>query len=235
VRILITNDDGIFSKGIIMLAEIAQELGKVTLSAPSGQRSAVSHGITVQEPLVVKEVEYPVSVEKAYSVSGKPADCIRVAMEEFLEEKPDIIISGINAGPNYGLDVFYSGTVSGAVEGMFYGIPSLALSLDGASFDICRHSVPDIVEEFIQSRLSKRMIWNVNIPSCPLEEYKGMIRAPLSGYSQYPCRFNKFQSGEKEWYYFPVTKAVGVLEENTDVDFVKRGYTAITPLTIDFE
>ena len=235
MKILLTNDDGVFAEGIINLAKIVSDIGEVIVAAPSRQRSAVSHGITVHEPLVVKEVSYPIPVSKAYSVSGNPADCVRVALEDLLEVKPDLLISGINAGPNFGQDVIYSGTVSGAIEGMFYKVPSIAFSLDGLSYEICYHAIPEIIENFIKNNKDPGTIWNVNIPACPLERYKGITRAPLSGHSQYPFRFKKYSAKEKEWYYFPIAEAVGVLEPNTDVDFVKQGYVSITPLTINFE
>ncbi len=235
MNILITNDDGVFAEGIITLAKILSEIGEIVVVAPSGQRSAVSHGITVHEPLVVREVEFPINVKKAYSASGNPADCVRLGVEDLLPVKPDLIVSGINDGPNFGQDVIYSGTVSGAIEGMFYGIPSMAFSLDGSSYDICRHFIINIVKDFMNSNHNPRTIWNVNIPSCPIEEFKGITHAPLSGHSQYPFRFNKYASKEKEWYYFPLSEAVGVLEANTDVDYVRKGYIAITPLTINFE
>lgn len=235
MNILITNDDGVFAEGIITLAKILSEIGNIFVVAPSGQRSAVSHGITVHEPLVVKEIEFPVPVEKAYSASGNPADCVRLGVVDLLPDKPDIIVSGINAGPNFGQDVIYSGTVSGAIEGMFYGIPSMALSLDGTSYDVCQRFITEIVKEFMKSNHSPKTIWNVNFPSCSMEEYKGITHAPLSGHSQYPFLFNKYASKEKEWYYFPVSEAVGVLEPDTDVDYVRKGYIAITPLTIKFD
>lgn len=235
MKILITNDDGIFAEGIITLAETLAEMGEVTVVAPSGQRSAVSHGITVRDPLAVKEVEYPVPVKKAYSASGNPADCVRLAVGDLMPEKPDLLISGINAGPNFGQDIIYSGTVSGAIEGMFYKIPSMAFSLDGSSYDICHTYAKDIVNSFLSNAENTETIWNVNFPSCAKKELKGITYAPLSGHSQFPFRFKKYAVSEKEWYYFPVSEAVGVLEAGTDVDYVRKGYIAVTPLTVNFE
>ncbi|MFU0827792.1 MAG: 5'-nucleotidase SurE [Lachnoclostridium sp.] len=234
MNILITNDDGILAEGIRVLAEILSELADVTVVAPSGQRSAVSHGITVRDPLVVKEVSFPAAVKKAYSISGNPADCVRLAVEDLMPEKPDLLISGINAGPNFGQDIIYSGTVSGAMEGMFYKIPSIAFSLDGSDYKIPRLCGKEVVNAFLKKNKDPKTIWNVNFPSCPKEDFKGIIFAPLSGHSQFPFRFKKYAVSEKEWYYFPLSEAVGVLEKNTDVDYVRRGYTTITPLTINF-
>jgi 5'-nucleotidase len=235
MKILLTNDDGIFAEGIIALAKILIDLGEVYVVAPNRQRSAVSHGITVHEPIIVREVDFPVDVIKAYSISGKPADCVRVGIVDLIGEKPDIVVSGMNAGPNFGQDVMYSGTVSGAIEGMFYGIPSIAISLDGSIPDIANVHVKSIIEEFIKSNKDPKIIWNVNIPAMPLENYKGITHAPLAGHSQYPYLFHKYQSGEKEWYYFPISEAVGALEENTDVDYVRKGYITITPLSFNLE
>lgn len=235
MNILITNDDGILADGIRFLAEILSEIGDITVVAPSGQRSAVSHGITVRDPLVVKEVDFPVAVKKAYSASGNPADCVRLAIEDLMLEKPDLLVSGINAGPNFGQDIIYSGTVSGAVEGMFYKIPSIAFSLDGSDYGICRFCVKEIAKAYLENNKDPKTIWNVNIPSCKRDDFKGITFAPLSSHSQFPFLFKKIEVSEKEWYYFPLSEAVGVLEEGTDVDYVRKGYATITPLTIQFD
>ncbi|BCN29852.1 5'/3'-nucleotidase SurE [Anaeromicropila herbilytica] len=235
MTILLTNDDGIFAEGIMTLAKIVQGMGDIYVVAPSRQRSAASHGITVYEPLVVKEVEYPVLVKKAYSVSGKPADCVKVALEDLVDVKPDIILSGINAGCNFGIDVLYSGTVSAAMEGMLYGIPSFALSLDGINFDICNQYLKSLIERLMKHDIGEKNLWNINIPSCELSEYKGNAYAALSGHTQFPYRFKKFQVNNDEWYYFPKSEAVGALEENSDVDMVKKGYIAVTLLTVNLE
>lgn len=235
MKILLTNDDGIFAEGIITLAKILLELGEVYVVAPNRQRSAVAHGITVHEPIIVREVDFPVPVSKAFSISGKPADCVRVGIVDLMGDKPDLVVSGMNAGPNFGQDIMYSGTVSGAIEGMFYGIPSIAVSLDGTVSEIANANLKGILEDFINKNHDPKIIWNVNIPGISLKEYKGITYAPLSTHSQYPYLFHKYQSGEKEWYYFPISEAVGALEENTDVDLVRKGYITITPLSINLE
>lgn len=235
MTILLTNDDGIFAEGILALAKIVQGMGDIYVVAPSRQRSAASHGITVYEPLVVKEVEYPIPVKKAFSVSGKPADCVKIAIEDLVDKKPDLILSGINAGCNFGIDVLYSGTVSAAMEGMLYGIPSFALSLDGINFDICNKHLRSLIEKLMKHDIGDNNLWNINIPACPIEKYNGNTYAALSGHSQFPYKFKKFQVNNDEWYYFPKSEPVGVLEENTDVDMVRKGFIAVTLLTVNLQ
>ncbi|MDI6714634.1 MAG: 5'/3'-nucleotidase SurE [Thermodesulfovibrio sp.] len=124
--ILVTNDDGFFSKGIQTLAEILQELGEVYIVAPDRDRSAVSHALTMHRPLRVDLIK-----EKCFSVNGTPTDCVVVGVKKLLPREPDLLVSGINKGANLGEDVTYSGTVSAAIEGTILGVPSFAISLVG--------------------------------------------------------------------------------------------------------
>ena len=128
IRILITNDDGIFSEGIRILTDIVKDFGEIYVAAPDRQRSAVSHAITIHEPIMVEKSDFPVNTAGAWSIGSTPADCIRIALNNLLPDKPDLILSGINNGTNYGGDILYSGTVAGAIEGFQHKIPSIALS-----------------------------------------------------------------------------------------------------------
>ena len=127
-KILLVNDDGIRADGIILLARLASRLGEVTVAAPDGQCSAMSHRITVHGELRVKKSDFPVEGVTAYSISGTPADCVKVALHYLLSEKPDIVFSGINRGYNAGVDILYSGTVGAAMEALVNGIPAIAFS-----------------------------------------------------------------------------------------------------------
>lgn len=129
MKILITNDDGIDASGLRKLAEIVVKLSdEVYVVAPSGQRSAVSHSITVGKALRVRQVPFPVGVKAAYSCSGMPADCVKAAVHAILQERPDVVISGINKGYNMGYDTVYSGTVAAAREAVYQGIKGIAVS-----------------------------------------------------------------------------------------------------------
>ena len=127
-KILLVNDDGIRADGLAFLARLASRLGEVTVAAPDSQCSAMSHRITVHGELTVKKVSFPVPEVTAYSVSGTPADCVKVALHYLLSEKPDIVFSGINRGYNAGVDILYSGTVGAAMEALVNGIPAIAFS-----------------------------------------------------------------------------------------------------------
>lgn len=174
--ILITNDDGIEKDGLIRLAEAAKEFGEVWIVAPDSQRSAASHSITLHDPIDVFPHDFPVKGVKAFSCSGTPADCIRVGSLSVMPHKPDAVISGINYGYNVASDIQYSATCGAAFEGAFQGFPSMALSEDMSE---C-HEVTDqylrrILEEYLFRPLEGWKIMNVNFPSCPAKECKGIL------------------------------------------------------------
>ena len=127
MKILVTNDDGIYSSGIYALWDIAKEFGGVTVVAPNTQKSAVGHGITIADPIYVREIQRE-NGYKGYAVTGTPADCVKIGIKSILTSKPDLILSGINIGSNLGNNIIYSGTVAAAVEGAAAGIPSAAIS-----------------------------------------------------------------------------------------------------------
>ena len=132
--ILVTNDDGIHAPGIYALWEAMQELGDVTVMAPNTEKSAVGHAVTISDPIRIEPITRHGGFE-GYAVNGTPADCVKIAVGSFLEVKPDIIVSGINAGANVGSNILYSGTVSAAAEGIMLGIPSIALSINSFKSD----------------------------------------------------------------------------------------------------
>ena len=235
IKILITNDDGIFAEGIKILAAIVKDLGEVYVAAPDRQRSAVSHGITIHTPITVEEIDFPVDVAGAWSIGSTPADCIRIALNNFLEDKPDLILSGINNGNNYGGDILYSGTVAGAIEGYQYKIPSIALSLDGNNFDVCRCHIGNFLKNYIDTAMNNKYVLNVNIPSCPAEDFKGVRYAKLSRTGQYPFYFSEKKIGSKVSSYELHLSGLGKMDENSDIYFVKQGYISVTPIAPDFE
>src|ERR1700722_4605720 len=130
MRILLTNDDGVYAPGLRAMRTELQKLGEVTVVAPVGEQSAVGHSITLLTPLVVQEVLDDQQRPMGWAVEGRPADCVKLALMELLPQRPDVVISGINAGANAGINVLYSGTVAAAIEGAFFGCTSIALSLE---------------------------------------------------------------------------------------------------------
>lgn len=177
LKILLVNDDGISSPGIVHLAEMAMQLGEVWVAAPSSQCSAMSQKLTIFQPLDVEEYDFPLPVAGAYSIGGTPADCVKTALKAVLPIRPDVVFSGINIGYNAGFDIAYSGTVAAAMEAVMNGIPAIAFSAqhDG-SFAVAEARLLPIARELIALGQDAGEVWNVNFPGCALEDFKGILR-----------------------------------------------------------
>ena len=176
LNILIANDDGIDSPGIVRLAEAAAKFGSVWVAAPSSQCSGMSQKLTIFGEFPVSRPAFPVSVMDAWSIGGTPADCVKLAVNFLMPVKPDVVFSGINFGYNTGFDIAYSGTVAAAMEAVMNGIPAIAFSAqhDG-SYDVTDRYILDIARELLAAPLAPGEIWNVNFPGCPLDEFKGIL------------------------------------------------------------
>ncbi|MBU5424790.1 5'/3'-nucleotidase SurE [Tissierella pigra] len=235
MRILLANDDGVMAEGIYTLAKELEKEHEIIIVAPDMQRSAQSHAITLGNELIVKEVDLEGLKSKAYSVSGTPADCIRVGLEILSEEKVDLVLSGINFGFNSGLDILYSGTVSAAIEGNIYNIPSVAISAevkeDTARFDIAAKYVRQILENSMDKLLKSNIVLNINIPYKSEEDILGIKVCKIGGpiYDYYLTEYN--EKGEK------ILRLKGrkdsVAEEDTDRFYLNKGYVTVTPLYYD--
>ncbi|MCD8344541.1 MAG: 5'/3'-nucleotidase SurE [Oscillospiraceae bacterium] len=192
MRILVTNDDGITSVGLIELARAAKELGEVWVVAPAAQCSAMSQRISVFGEMILKhETDFPVEGVHAYSITGTPADCVKVALMNVMPEAPDVVFSGINNGYNVGIGIMYSGTIGAAKEALVRGIPAIAFSntMNGA-FEIIREKLVPIAKDLLTRPIGKYELWNVNFPGCTLKDYKGILedRRP-EGKSYYTTEF----------------------------------------------
>ena len=164
--ILISNDDGIFAPGIYALWQAMSEIGETIVVAPNTEKSAVGHAITISDPIRIEEVTRSNGF-KGYAVNGTPADSVKIAVKSIMKEKPDIIISGINAGANVGQSLLYSGTISAASEGTLLGIPSIAISLDALrdmDFSTSKVVAKKIVNKVLEYGLPNETLLNVNIP-----------------------------------------------------------------------
>lgn len=184
MKILVVNDDGIGSRGLLLLAEAASKFGEVTVVAPASQCSAMSQRLSIFDDLRLEEHQFPAFVKKAYSLGGTPADCVKMAMDYLLPQKPDLLFSGINAGFNVGHDIAYSGTVGAAMEGLMNGVPSFAFSArDAADFDHAAAMLPPIIEKLLQKEPLRDSVWNVNFPAerC-LGELWDVYPAPMEIY-----------------------------------------------------
>lgn len=236
MNILITNDDGIRANGIIELAKEMSKYHNVYVVAPESQRSATGHAITIHNPIMVNE-EYIDDKIKAYSISGTPADCVKVGIEALLKDvNIDIVLSGINNGPNLGTDVIYSGTVSAAIEGFVQNKPSIAFSFNEFNVDkevyktISKYA-SDIVNKITDKLdLLNDCILNVNIPS---GEIKGSKITRLGERKYDNVLEERFSPYGKR--YFWIGGKIKELKQETDSDIIaiEEGYITITPINID--
>lgn len=231
MHILVTNDDGIQAPGIRALAAALRALGKVTVVAPDRERSATGHAITVHSPLRVRRIaDYP--ADEAYSLDGTPADCVKIAVEALPLDKFDLVISGINRGPNLGTDVLYSGTVSAAVEAAILGLPAIAISLADfrdAGFESAAQFAVKIAHEWRSQDLPPDTLLNVNWPRA---EAKGVVVTTL-GRRRYANTFEKRQDPSGRDYFWMGGDVDQDETPDTDVWAIASGYASITPIHFD--
>ena len=234
-KILVTNDDGVYAPGIYALYKSMQEIGEAYVVAPDYERSAVGHAITISDPLRVLEVERN-GAFFGWAVNGTPADCVKLAAKAILDSKPDLVVSGINQGPNTAINVIYSGTVSAATEGTIMGIPSIAFSL--TSFKKTDFTLSSLIAKKIASLVLKNglppdTLLNVNIPPLPKEEIKG-IKIARQGKGRYEEFFEKRIDPMNRTYYWLGGKRL-FLDTDDDIDEVaiQNHYVTVTPLQYD--
>ncbi len=238
VKLLLTNDDGIFADGILSLRDEFLKIGEVYVVAPDGERSSVSHAITLNHPLRINEV-YLKDEFLGYATTGTPVDCVILALNGFLEDKHiNYIISGINHGVNLGEDVIYSGTVSAAFEGCMFNISAFAFSkqiIDNSlSFSDAAFLARGIFQFFIKVLDDTRYILNVNFPDIPINEIKG-VKIVRLGKRIYNDRLEKrIDPRGRSYYWIGGDAPSGKEEEGTDIDAISRGFISITPLSLDF-
>ncbi len=232
VRILISNDDGINSKGLHRLHEALSTLGEVFVVAPDRDQSAVSHSLSLYRPLRLDEV-----TDHVYTVDGTPTDCINLAINGILHDlKPDLVVSGINKGENLGDDITYSGTVSAAMEGTLLGVPSIAVSLAGKNdynFEAACHYCVKISKYVLKNKLPKDTLLNINIPGISKSDIKGvMVTRQGKRLYEEPVVEKTDPRGRK--YYWIGGDALGFIHiENSDIAAVNDGYVSVTPITLD--
>ncbi len=234
MRILLSNDDGIYAPGLGTLARIlAQESHEVYVCAPDRQRSATGHSLTLHKPLRVEHAHLDGPVAGAWSTTGTPADCVKLAVSELLQEPPDVVISGINSGPNLGSDILYSGTVAAAMEAAFMDLPSIAVSArkgEPAVYLTAARFISRFLTTFKQAPRSKRGLININIPAVPEAEIKGVKLCQL-GVRLYNDTFEKRSDPNGRDYYWLSGQAIEDTEaEDSDVFAVNSGYIAVTPV-----
>lgn len=236
--ILICNDDGIDAPGIIALASALGGLGELYVVAPADEQSAVGHAITVRDPVRARShtFETPSGDIYARAVTGTPADCIKLAVNQLLPRKPDLVVSGINQGPNTAVNVLYSGTVSAATEASILGIDAIAFSLcswERTDFEVAARIARRIAGRVLKQGLPPGILLNVNIPARPADEIEGMM-VTRQARSRWEESFRERVDPFDRPYYWLSGTFVNLDEgENTDLDAIEQGYVSITPLQHD--
>ena len=234
--ILVTNDDSIQSKGIKELVSVAKLFGEVVVVAPDKPQSAMGHAITISNPLRLREFH---GFEKinAFQCSGTPVDCVKLAIFEIMDRKPDLLLSGINHGENSSTNVLYSGTMSAAIEGAMEGIDSIGFSLSDfdpdADFSAVKKVAKRLIPQILKSGLPKNTCLNVNVPKLPVSQIKGIkVCYQANAYWADCFESRKDQFGRPYYWltgdFSEVDKRLG-----TDLNVLKNGYVSIVPTHFD--
>ena len=232
-QILVCNDDGIFSPGILALAEVADEFGQVEIIAPDREQSAVGHAITANTPLRSRSFQIDGRFN-GQAVTGTPADSVKLGHDKLLERKPDLVVSGINHGSNAGINILYSGTVSAATEGTILGYPSIAVSCtdydEDADLSGAQEAARKVIRYVLNNDLPRGVTLNLNAPAGPLQG----IRWARQANSRYVEEFEGRVDPHNESYYW-LTGRLEVLEDDEDVDVkvLEKGYASLTPIQYD--
>lgn len=230
--ILLTNDDGIYAPGLAAMRQALATLGEVYVVAPAREQSGVAHSITYLTPLIIKEV-YIGHERWGWAVEGSPADCVKIAVSELCPRRPDLVVSGINSGLNAGINVLYSGTVAAAIEGAFFGIPSVAVSLqydEHADFDRAAAIATQIIRQLISKDFGGTRLFNINIPTAALKG-RPTIRVVPMDVSQYREQYEKRVDPYGRPYYWLVGIPPTPPEDGqTDLSALAQGHVTITPL-----
>lgn len=231
MKILVSNDDGYLAAGINSLAAALGEIAEVTMVAPDRNQSGASNSLTLHTPLRVHSAG-----DRRFFVNGTPSDCVHLALSGFLDEDPDIVVSGINHGANLGDDVIYSGTVAAAMEGRFLGLPAIAVSLasrDPTHFDTAARVAADLVRKLAANPLPKDLMLNVNVPDRPYAKLEGIESTRLGfRHRSEPLVPTTDPNGRRIFWIGPAGAGQDA-GPGTDFEAVERGAVAVTPLKID--
>ena len=230
MRALLTNDDGINAKGLLTLKREICKIGEVWVVAPDREQSATSHSLTLRYPLRVSKI-----ADRFFSIDGTPTDAVMLAVYSIMKKKPDILISGINHGPNLGDDVSYSGTVAAAMEGTILNIPSIAVSVakwEAKHFDSAARFVRKLALFVLKNGLPRDTYLNVNVPDTKetVERYK-ITHLGKRAYND--VVIEKMDPRSKKYFWIGEQSPTWEKEKDSDFSAIKRGYVSITPLHLD--
>ena len=231
MNILISNDDGYMAPGIKALADALAEFAQITVVAPDRNRSGASNSLTLDNPLRVNQLE-----NGYYRVEGTPTDCVHLAITGLLDDEPDMVVSGINAGANLGDDVLYSGTVAAATEGRFLGLPAVAISLTSHTpehFETAAWAAKKLVQQLKKSSLPADTILNVNVPDIPIEKITGFESTRLGNRHKAEPVIKEIDPRGRPLYWVGPAGDEQDAGPGTDFDAIRRGAVSVTPLQID--
>lgn len=229
--ILVSNDDGYQAPGILRLAEELASIANITVVAPDRDRSGASNSLTLDLPIRATEVE-----AGRYRVEGTPTDCVHLAVTGLLEEEPDMVVSGINAGSNMGDDILYSGTVAAATEGRFLGLPAIAISLAShapAHYDTAAQVAAMLVQKLLRDPLPADTILNVNVPDLPWSALRGFEATRLGQRHRAEAAIRTYDPRDRPIYWIGPPGSEQDAGEGTDFYAVRNGFVSITPIQID--
>ena len=240
MKILISNDDGIAANGIRCLSEVLAQHHDVYVIAPDRERSAAGHSLTLQTPIRVEEVGAYSNVKRAWVTTGTPGDCVKIGISAILskEEQPDLVISGINHGPNLGADILYSGTVSCAMEGALLGFKSIAMSLasmkyEYENFRFAAKFVNSLIPKLSQFKFPNKSILNINIPALDEEDIAGVAITELGG-KMFTDSYEKRIDPRGKVYYWLAGELINEpVDAKTDIAAVRNNKISITPVTYE--
>lgn len=239
MKILISNDDGIHATGIRALMEKLSTEHEVYVIAPDRERSATGHALTLHKPLRVDEIELDIKVKKAWETTGTPGDCIKIGINSILDFKPDLVVSGINHGPNLGSDVLYSGTVSAAIEGAVHGVPSIAMSLcNGKHYHLADFAyAAEFLLKFLPNiemfDFPEKTMLNINVPAIEPKDITG-IAITRMGTRMYTDDYEKRVDPRGKTYYWLAGEIIDKAgEDGTDIMAIRNNKISITPVTFE--
>ncbi len=232
MQILLTNDDGIYAPGLRALEKALQPLGDICVVAPATEQSGVGHSITFLSPLICKEI-FDGDRQRGWAVEGSPADCVKIGIFEFCPRRPDLVVSGINGGLNAGINVLYSGTVAAAIEGAFFGIDSIAVSLEfdeQADVDRAATLAAGVIEQLLAHKGPEPHLYNLNIPINALSRQTELRVVPMS-VARYGEEFEKRTDPRGRSYFWATNEPPAPpSDEETDLTALEKGFVTLTAL-----
>jgi len=237
MKILLTNDDGIYAPGLAAMETELRKLGEVTVVAPATEQSGVGHSITFLTPLVCEEV-FDGDRRRGWSVEGSPADCVKLAMVQLLGGRPDLVVSGINNGLNVGINVLYSGTVAAAIEGAFFGVTSIAVSMErderSPNFGKAAPIARQLIEQMVRHGDGACTLYNINLPLKALAQTNPRVDVVPVSVVRYGEQFERREDPRGRDYYWATGDPAPILTDaQDDLQAITRGDITVTPLQFD--